>query len=146
MTTTRHTSTTVTFRRPFILDGFEQLQPAGSYTLDIEEELLDTLLSPVWRRTSTTMRLRRHGGLEQVPVDPEQLKEALVRDAAQQEPETPLSSSSPEARRQRAYSLLRRLPHRNRRQGENRNARYDLSQSRLRDLTQCPGGHSRRRS
>jgi len=115
VTTTRQSSTTVTFLRPFILDGFEQLQPAGSYTVDIEEELLDTLLSPVWKRISTTMRLRRHGALEQVLVDPEQLKEALARDAAQQEPATPLSSSLPEARRYRAYSLLGRLPHPNRR-------------------------------
>ena len=114
MTTTRQSSATVTFTCPFILDGFEQLQPAGSYTLDIEEELLDTLLSPVWKRTSTTIRLRRHGALEQVPVDPERLKEALARDAAQ-EPPTPLSSSSRQARRHRAYSLLGRLPHRNRR-------------------------------
>ena len=114
MSTTRQSSTTVTFLRPFILDGFEQLQPAGSYTLDIEEELLDTLLSPVWKRTSTTMRLRRHGAIEQVPVDPERLKEALARDAAQEPPST-LSSLSPQARRYRAYSLLGRLPHRNRR-------------------------------
>jgi hypothetical protein len=115
MATTRHTSTTVTFLRPFILDGFEQLQPAGSYALDIEEELLDTMLSPVWKRTSTAMRLTRHGAVEQVPVDPEQLKEAQARDAAQLEPTTPLSSSSPQARRHRAYSLLGRLPHQNRR-------------------------------
>jgi hypothetical protein len=115
MATTRHTSTTVTFQRPFILDGFEQLQPAGSYTLDMEEELLDALLSPVWKRTSTAMRLTRHGAIEQVPVDPEQLNDALARDAAQPDPAKPLSSSSPEARRYRAYSLLGRLPHRNRR-------------------------------
>ncbi len=115
MTTTRQSNTTVTFLRPFILDGFEQLQPAGSYTLDIEEDLFDTLLSPVWKRTSTAMRLMRHGAIEQVPVDPEQLREALARDAVEQEPATPLSPSVPEARRYRAYNLLGRLPHRNRR-------------------------------
>ena len=115
MSITRQSSTTVTFMRPFVLDGFEELQPAGSYAIDIEEELLDTLLSPVWKRTSTAMRLRRHGAIEQVPIDPEQLKEALVRDAAQQEPGNPLGSSSPVPRRYRAYSLLGRLPHRVRR-------------------------------
>jgi len=84
----------VTFQRPFSLDGFEEIQPAGSYTLDIEDELLDTLLSPVWRRTSTALRLSRRGAIEQVPVDPEQLKDALARDAELQQPATPLSSAS----------------------------------------------------
>ena len=115
MTITRQSSTTVTFPRPFVLDGFEQLQPAGSYTLDIEEELLDTLLTPVCKRTSTATRLSRHGAIEQVPVNPEQLHEASMRDAAQQAPVRPLAASSPETRRHRAYSLLGRLPHRTRR-------------------------------
>jgi hypothetical protein len=106
MTTTRLTSTTVTFLRPFILDGFEQLQPAGSYIVDTEEELMETLLAPVWKRTSTAMRLTRHGAEEHVPVDPEQLQEALVRDGAQQDSALPISYSSPNARRDRARQLL----------------------------------------
>src|SRR5206468_11999520 len=100
----RMTSTTIAFRRPFILDGFEQLQPAGSYVVDTEEELIDTLLSSCWKRVSTSMRLGRHGAVEHVPIDPEQLNEALMRDGAQQDPALPMSSSSSKARRDRARS------------------------------------------
>ena len=110
MTTTRVTSTTVTFVRPFILDGFDSLQPAGSYTVDMEEELLDVLSLSAWRRVSTVIRLSRHGGIEHMPVDPDQLSEALRRDGAQQDPAAPLSSASPKGRHDRARRLLALLP------------------------------------
>src|ERR1051325_10006863 len=112
MTTNRHTTATVTFRRPFILDGFEQLQPAGSYIVDTEEELMDSVLCSGWKRTSTAMRLMRHGAVEQVPVDPEQLQEALRRDGAQADS---LSSSapSPRVRTDRMRHLLAQLSLRN---------------------------------
>jgi len=83
---TKNTTTTVTFRRPFILDGFEQMQPAGSYIVDIEEERVDSLVVNAWRRVSTTMRLPQPGGaIEYVPVNPEALREALLRDGAQEQ-------------------------------------------------------------
>src|SRR6476646_2726544 len=90
MTTARQATATVTFRRPFILDGFEQVQPAGSYLVETEEELMDTSLSAGWKRTSTAMRLMSQGAIEQVPVDTEQLQEALIRDSAEDS-----ASSSP---------------------------------------------------
>ena len=108
MATTRHTTATVTFQRPFILDGFEQLQPAGSYIVDTEEELIDTVLSPGWKRTSTAMRLTRHGAIEQVPVDPEQLQEALRRDGAQADSVSD-APPSPKARSDRMRRLLAQL-------------------------------------
>jgi hypothetical protein len=114
MTTTRLTSTTVTFLQPFSLEGFEQLQPAGSYIVATEEELMDTLLAPSWKRSSSVIRLTREGAEEHVAIDPKQLQEALIRDAAKQKLATPLSSSPAEPRRSRAYSFLGRLPHRNR--------------------------------
>jgi hypothetical protein len=114
MSTARLTSKTVSFQRPFVLDGFEQPQPAGSYIVDTEEELMDALLTPIWKRSSTATRLRRHGAEEHVAIDPEQLEQALIRDAAQQPP-TPLPRSAAEPRRHRLYSVLGRLPHRNRR-------------------------------
>ena len=42
--TTRTTSKTVTFRRPFVLKDFACLEPAGDYRVDTEEEQLDSLL------------------------------------------------------------------------------------------------------
>lgn len=112
MTTTRQATVTVTFRRPFILDGFEQVQPAGSYLVDTEEELMDTRLSAGWKRTSTAMRLMRHGAIEHVSVDPEQLQEALIRDSAQEDSASS-SPSAPNARSNRMRRLLAQVSLRN---------------------------------
>ena len=48
---------TVTFRRPFALRGLEGVQPAGTYEVETDEELLEQLSFPVWHRTATTIRL-----------------------------------------------------------------------------------------
>lgn len=80
--TSRTTSRTVTFRHPFMVDGFGQVQP-GSYIVDTEEELLDTLLFQAWKRASTIIRLGSPGRVQDVPIDPEQLNNALLRDHEQ---------------------------------------------------------------
>jgi hypothetical protein len=78
-TSTKH----VTFRRPFLLTGFEAVQAAGTYAVDTDEEMIEALSYPVWRRTGTTLHLQRAGGTEFVPIDPEELSRALLRDEAQ---------------------------------------------------------------
>jgi hypothetical protein len=78
--TTRMTSATVSFTRSFILAGFEHNQPAGDYVVDTEEELVDDLSFPVWRRVSTVMRVTRLGATEYVTIDPDALRDALLRD------------------------------------------------------------------
>ena len=83
--TTRTTSRTVTFQRPFILDGFARDVPAGTYLVETEEELMDTVLSVAWKRASTVIRLRTATGTEDVFIDPEQLNAALLSDRAQQD-------------------------------------------------------------
>jgi hypothetical protein len=83
--TTRTTTKQVTFHRPFLLTGFEAVQAAGTYTIDTDEEMVDALSYPVWRRTGTTLHLHRAGATEFVPVDPEELGRALLRDGAQPE-------------------------------------------------------------
>ena len=80
---TRTTTKQVTFRRPFLLAGFEALQAAGTYAVDTDEEMIDALSYPVWRRTGTTLHLLRSGAMEFVPIDPEELGRALLRDGAQ---------------------------------------------------------------
>ena len=83
---TRTSSATVTFQRPFILDGFDQTQPAGSYVIDTDEEQIDSLLVNAWRRIRTTIRLPQPGGIvEYLSVDPDALREALMRDGAQED-------------------------------------------------------------
>ncbi len=54
---TRTTSRTVTFTHPFTLSGVDGVQPAGSYVVETDEELIDSLSFPVYRRTATWLHL-----------------------------------------------------------------------------------------
>jgi len=110
MATTRVSSTTVTFARPFILDGFDELQRAGSYVVDTEEELIDSPSVTAWKRISTVIQLGQHGGTEYVPINPDQLSEALRRDGVQHDPVGPVSSASAKGRHDRARRILSLLP------------------------------------
>ena len=65
-----------------MVEGFGQVQP-GSYIVETEEELLDTLLFQAWKRASTIIRVGSAGRIQDVPIDPEQLNNALLRDRAQ---------------------------------------------------------------
>jgi hypothetical protein len=83
--TTRTSSKTVTFRRPFRLSAMEREQPAGSYTVETDEERLETRSLPAYRRIATCIRLPLRAGApgsESVHVDPAELEAALARDAA----------------------------------------------------------------
>jgi hypothetical protein len=83
--TTRTSRTAVTFRRPFSLSGVDEVQPAGTYTVETDEELLEGLSFPVWRRTATVILLGANagnGGLTQVVgVEPVALEAAQASDA-----------------------------------------------------------------
>jgi hypothetical protein len=79
----RTTTRTVIFRRPFQLSGFEQPQPPGAYTIDTKEQALDTLSVTGWQHLSTTMRLFRDGATEHVSIDPQELRDAMLRDGDQ---------------------------------------------------------------
>jgi len=84
--TTRTTKKTVIFTRPFSLSGFDGEQPAGSYSVETDEELLDGVSFPAYRRMATMMQLDTkligQGGVLQVAViDPLQLEAALAADA-----------------------------------------------------------------
>jgi hypothetical protein len=85
--TTRTRSVTVVFSRPFLLSAVGETQPAGDYVVETDEELIQTLSFPVYRRTATWLRLRpRPGaaGLDRlVNVDPAELDRALACDAAE---------------------------------------------------------------
>ena len=81
--TTRTTKKTVTFTRPFSLSGFDGEQPAGSYSVETDEELLDGVSFAAYRRMATMMQLDAKSGVLQVAViDPLQLAAALAADAA----------------------------------------------------------------
>jgi hypothetical protein len=46
--TVRTTSKTVTFTHPFNLSGMDKVQPAGTYTVETDEELLQTSSLPAY--------------------------------------------------------------------------------------------------
>lgn len=83
---TRTTSRSVTFKHPFFLNGFDALQAAGRYVIDVDEEMIANLSFPAWRRVSTLMQISVHGATEHRTIDPAELDEALERDAAGLEP------------------------------------------------------------
>jgi hypothetical protein len=80
---TRTQRTTVVFRRPFPLKNSGGVQPAGTYTVETEEELLEGLSFPAYRRVSTTITrqpTRAGASVEVLPVDPRELAEAQAAD------------------------------------------------------------------
>ena len=82
----RTTSRTITFAQPFALEGFEETQPAGSYTVQTDEEPIEGLSFLAYRRVATVifLPLRRSGtgSFEAIPVAPDALDAALARDAS----------------------------------------------------------------
>ncbi|MDI3309359.1 MAG: hypothetical protein QJR07_19980 [Acetobacteraceae bacterium] len=84
MHTRMHTSTLV-FQRPFSMKSIGGPQPAGTYTVEMEEELLEGLSFPAYRRVSTTITYQatRAGACVQVlAVDPRELAEAYAADSS----------------------------------------------------------------
>lgn len=80
---TRTIAKEVTFTRPFRLTGFDSVEPAGTYRLDLEEEQLDILLFSGWRQIAATLQLRHGGATDYVAIDMQELRDALLRDSAQ---------------------------------------------------------------
>ncbi len=83
--TMRTTRQSVTFRRPFSISGIDGVQPAGTYVVETDEELLEELSFPAYHRVSTSIILPVQGGgsgsYQVVRIDPADLEEAQRRDA-----------------------------------------------------------------
>ena len=60
--TVRTSRKSVTFTQPFSLSGFDEVQPAGTYTVETDEELLPGLSFPAYRRIASLIFLRSRGG------------------------------------------------------------------------------------
>lgn len=82
--TIRTTRQSVTFLRPFTLPATDGVQPAGSYIVETDEELIEGLSFSAYHRTSTRIHLpansARPGITETVTVDPAELEAALKED------------------------------------------------------------------
>jgi hypothetical protein len=76
----RMTSSQVTFLWPFQLNGFDDIQAPGTYTVTVEQERLDSLTVEGWRQTSASFRLPHDGVVEHVAIDMADLGAALLRD------------------------------------------------------------------
>ena len=82
--TMRTSSKTVTFRRPFRLKGVDRMLPPADYRVVTDEELIEGLSFPAYRRISTMIFVPAPSGsaVEMATVDPLDLEAALDRDAA----------------------------------------------------------------
>ncbi len=87
--TTRTRRKTVNFKMPFSLEEIDRSLPAGSYKVVTDEELVEGLSFPVYRRIATMMlvpgRLAR--SVEMVTIDPLALAQALERDTSTEKPD-----------------------------------------------------------
>jgi hypothetical protein len=82
--TTRSHSKTVVFKHPFELKGVDRVLPPGDYRVVTDEELIQELSFPVYRRVSTMIFVpleAYNASVEMVTIDPRHLQEALDRDA-----------------------------------------------------------------
>jgi len=82
----RTTRSTVSFSRPFLLAGIDDAQPAGTYVVETDEELLQATSVSAYHRISTLMRLPPRPGSNElarvIDLDPLELSTLLASDAA----------------------------------------------------------------
>ena len=80
--TMRTTSKIVTFTRPFTLKGVDRILPAGNYRVVTDEELIEELSLPVYRRVSTMIfgPGKSASSVEMVAIDPQDLQAAQEPD------------------------------------------------------------------
>ncbi len=84
--TMRTSKKTVTFRKPFILGGFDEVLPAGAYSVESDEDLLEGVSFPAYRRVLTVIHLHAKPGYpnrtQTLTIVPSELDAALERDKA----------------------------------------------------------------
>jgi hypothetical protein len=80
--TTRTRSNTVVFNNTFLLPGIDRVLPPGEYRVVTDEELIEELSFPVYRRISTMIfvpaQARPGSSIEMVTVDPIDLQAAPI--------------------------------------------------------------------
>ena len=97
----RMTCREVVFRHPFVLRGFDRVEPAGAYKVETEEESIEAVSFPVWKRLATVIHVMRGGATEYIRIDPEDLRKALVRDGGGEETSAALDARLSAAQRPR---------------------------------------------
>ena len=83
---TRTTRATVTFSHPFRFGCMDEIQPAGCYEVETEEELMEGPTFQAYRWVATLIYLPERTGLrgqfQSVKIDPQLLNKALELDRA----------------------------------------------------------------
>jgi hypothetical protein len=80
----RTSNKTVSFARPLLLKGIDRLLPSGEYRVATDEELIQGLSFPVYRRVATMIFVpaaSHPSAVEMVAIDLLDLQEAQDRDA-----------------------------------------------------------------
>ena len=82
--TVRTSSKTLTFAHPFLLKGVDRILAAGDYRVVTDEELIEGLSFPVYRRVATMIFVPAKSGsastVEMVTIDPQDLQAAQALD------------------------------------------------------------------
>jgi len=82
--TTRTNTKTVTFAKPFTIGGSDKEFPAGDYVVETDEDLIEGLSFPVYRRMSSRLYSppdsARPGTSSTLFVESSELELALARD------------------------------------------------------------------
>jgi len=80
----RTTRKIVEFSKPFSIEGLDRVLPAGSYEIVTDEELIEGLSFPVYRRVATMMLAYTKSSpvpsTEMLNIDPRHLAAAIERD------------------------------------------------------------------
>jgi hypothetical protein len=95
---TRTKRVTLTFHHPFSLKGVDRRLAPGEYEVVTDEELIEELSFPVYRRVATMILLpadSRQSSVEMVTVEPADLAAAHERDSAVSSPT--ISAANPRA-------------------------------------------------
>lgn len=81
--TTRTRQRMWTFRKPFRINGVDHELPAGDYQVTTDEELLEGLSFPVYRRIATSILVAAADGdsVDIVSIDPANLRAVHENDA-----------------------------------------------------------------
>jgi hypothetical protein len=89
---------TVTFRHPFVLGELEEVLPPGDYTVETDEELIQGLSFPAYKRVLTVIRLPVTRGnfalTRAMTIAPETLARAVEQDRSYGTGEDNRSSSA----------------------------------------------------
>ncbi len=89
--TTRTRTELVTFSNSFRIAGLDDQLPAGTYEIEIDEERLEGVSFPVYRRVLALLHLGSSplspGTIRTVSVDPQALDNAIAHDRALKQPD-----------------------------------------------------------